>query len=167
MGRDWVAISTAWPSVPPKQQACHSPVRVSTLRGKRCLLTIDVQIVFCETVNDWDCFYHLFWPTTIGLSPSRVCNFPLLSQYWYLQLLSLTLDNTAHVLLLTHSPPQFPSTPATQKQRFIHESRDKANNYCSITLRLCTELGISTRSPSEKIWSAYNLLWQNIYGRKF
>lgn len=62
-------------------------------------------------MKDLDCFYRLFWQTTIGLSPSRGCKFPLLSQYWYLQLLSLTLDNTAHVLLLTHSPANPPLPP--------------------------------------------------------
>jgi hypothetical protein len=62
-------------------------------------------------VEDRDGFYRLFWQTTIGFSPSRCCNVPLLSLHCYLQLLSLTLDNTEHVLLLTHSPANPPLTP--------------------------------------------------------
>jgi hypothetical protein len=37
------------------------------------------RLLFSATVEDLDCFYHLFWQTTIGLSPSRGCNFPVIT----------------------------------------------------------------------------------------
>ena len=54
-------------------------------------------------------------------SPSRGWNFPPLSQYWYLQLLSLTLDSTVHVLLLTHSSANSPQ-PLLHKSNVLFTS---------------------------------------------
>ena len=74
-------------SVSPKSAGMITlPVTTSALRGQRWLLSIDVQVLFCATAKDWDCSYLLFRHTTIGLSPSRGCNFFLLSLYLYLQL---------------------------------------------------------------------------------